>query len=74
MIKLVYLQIESFFCKLFEEFKINVLLLKLRNGEFNILDTKDPYTLPLHGLEGIYENVLCNKVVYRVTMGKEVEP
>ena len=39
-----------------------MLLMKLQNGEFNGLDTDDPHTLQLSGLEGRYEDNIMQQV------------
>ena len=38
-----------------------MLLLKLKNGEFNGLDTEDPHTLQLFGFDGIYANCVAHE-------------
>ena len=48
-------------CKFYEELRIIVLLLQLQNGELNFLDTKDPRTLQLHGLEGRYADCVAQQ-------------
>ena len=41
----------------FEKFLVKIVfLLQLQNGKFNSLDTKNPHTLQLSGLDGIYVN------------------
>ena len=70
VIELVYLQNREFFCRLFEEFRRIVLLLKLEKVEFNRLDTEDPHNLELFGLEGIYADCVAKKRLIHGHNGK----
>ena len=51
-----------YFYAAFEKISVKImLLLQLENGEFNSLDTKNPHTLQLFGLERRYVDSLAQQ-------------